>query len=92
MCYQLQKGDIFNIVLTIPENPGEITIGPQVADLTFVRQSCSSWDPRFRRLLELADRALKWTLLETNELYQWSHPSGKLVLIGDSAHASLPYL
>lgn len=92
VCYQLQKGDIFNIVLTLPEAPEAVQIGPEVADLEFLRKTCAEWDPRFRRLLELADRALKWTLLETRELTTWSHPSGRMILVGDSAHASLPYL
>ena len=92
VCYQLKKGGIFNIVLTLPEEPGAVTIGPQIADIEFIRKSCALWDPKFRRLLQLADRALKWTLLETQELSHWSTPSGKLILIGDSAHASLPYL
>lgn len=92
VCYQLLKDGIFNIVLTLPEDEGAVAIGPQPADLDFVRHSCRDWDPRFQQLLHLADNALKWTLLQTDELKTWIHPRGQFALLGDSAHATLPYL
>jgi len=90
--YQLMKDGIFNVVLTIPETKGEATIGPQPADLDAVRAHCVDWDPNFQHLLRSADKALKWTLLQTNEPETWVDKSGRFALLGDSAHASLPYL
>ncbi|KUL87390.1 hypothetical protein ZTR_04736 [Talaromyces verruculosus] len=89
--YQLRKNDIFNIVLTVAD-PGAATIGPQPEEKNVLLEYCQSWDTLFLGLLELSDKVLKWTLLQTNHLGQWMHPSGKLILIGDSAHATLPYL
>ncbi|CAF9912953.1 MAG: hypothetical protein ALECFALPRED_008443 [Alectoria fallacina] len=92
VCYPLPKEGIFNVVLTFPEERDALTIGPQPADLDDIRNRCRKWDPEFQHLLRLADKALKWTLLQTDELETWVHPSGRLALLGDSAHATLPYL
>ena len=92
VCYQLRNDGIFNIVLTLPEAKGSVILGPQPADLEFVKEQCKSWDPNFQRLLGLAEATLKWTLLETNEINTWVHHLGYFALLGDSAHATLPYL
>ena len=92
VCYQLREDGIFNIVLTLPEAKGSVILGPQPADLEFVREQCRDWDPNFQHLLSLAETALKWTLLETRELKTWVHHLGYFALLGDSAHATLPYL
>ncbi|KAI9655765.1 MAG: hypothetical protein M1821_005200 [Bathelium mastoideum] len=92
VAYQLSKGGIFNVVLTLPESEGTATIGAQVADVNEVRSACSKWDPCFRRLLDRAERVLKWTLLQTDVLTAWHHPGGHFLLLGDAAHATLPYL
>ena len=94
VCYQLSKDSIFNIVLTIPDRRSDEApiLGPQPADLETVRQYCATWDPKFQKLLLLAGKALKWNLLQTNGLESWVHPRGHFALLGDSAHATLPYL
>ena len=92
VCYQLLKDGIFNIVLTFPESEGAMTIGAQPAEPHTIRDLCRDWDPRFQQLLGLAESASKWTLLQTDALGDWVHSSGRFVLIGDSAHAILPYL
>ena len=92
VCYQLLKNGIFNIILTLPESEGAATIGSRPADLDAIRNQCKEWDPRFQQLLNLAESSLKWTLLQTKELETWTHHSGRFILVGDSAHATLPYL
>lgn len=34
----------------------------------------------------------KWRLIDLPTINDWVHPSGKMVIIGDAAHATLPYL
>lgn len=92
VCYRLEKGSIFNVVITLPEIKGTATIGPQPANSEDLQLACRLWDPRIRRLLSLTERALKWTLLETESLDSLNHSTGRFVLLGDSAHATLPYL
>ncbi|KAL6715995.1 hypothetical protein ACLMJK_006957 [Lecanora helva] len=92
VCYRLLRDGVFNIVLTLPEAKGSPILGPQAGDLDFVRGACREWNLDFRTLLDLADGTVKWTLLEAEELNRWVDPLGRFALLGDSAHATLPYL
>jgi salicylate hydroxylase len=50
------------------------------------------WDPKLQTMLTLVQDVLKWRVLKLDEMKQWSHPSGSLILIGDACHLSPPYL
>ncbi|KAL2037776.1 hypothetical protein N7G274_009501 [Stereocaulon virgatum] len=91
VCYLLKGA--FNITLTHPPNEDEeIFLGPRPVDVVEMRSRFSKWDPRIRALLEKADAFQKWMFFEPQEIQTWVHPSGKLTLIGDAAHETLPYL
>lgn len=91
VCYTLK--DAFNVVLTRPATPDEVFIGPRPENVEQLRAFFRSWDPQMRRLLDIADNFNKWSLLEVDEPpASFVHPTGKFVLAGDSAHATLPYL
>ncbi|KAI6081827.1 hypothetical protein F4821DRAFT_17540 [Hypoxylon rubiginosum] len=47
---------------------------------------------RVRKLCVLAGDFMKWRLCDLPDLSRWVHPSGKVVLLGDSCHPMLPYL
>ena len=49
-------------------------------------------DPRIAKMLEYVGDVLEWRLFTHEELPSWLHPSGKMCLIGDAAHAMTPYL
>ena len=66
--------------------------GPQPVDLNHLRGLAHGWEPRLLRLLEIAQSSLQWSLLETDELESWIHPEGEFVIIGDAAHACLPFM
>ena len=40
----------------------------------------------------MIEKALKWPLLTGSPLDRWLAPSGNLVIIGDAAHAMVPYM
>ena len=92
--YVMRKGDLLNIVLTAAEEAGESVQQPgiQKVEVGELRRRFAGWDTRFGRLLDLARDCSKWSLLHSSENPKWVHPEGKLLLIGDSAHAMLPYL
>ena len=91
VCYLLKGA--FNIVMTHPPNDDEeIFLGPRPVDVTEMRSLFCKWDPRIQALLEKADAFQKWMFFEPQEIQTWVHPSGKLTLIGDAAHETLPYL
>lgn len=47
--------------------------------------------PAVRKALDCADSAFKWRFTEVMGVPRWSSRNGKVVLVGDSAHAQTPY-
>lgn len=43
-------------------------------------------------MLEYVGDVLEWRLFTHEEMQTWTHPAGKMCLIGDAAHAMTPYL
>ena len=50
----------------------------------------AGWNPRLLGLLERSERCYKWALYDRDPLPRWT--DGRITLVGDSAHAMLPYL
>lgn len=44
------------------------------------------------KLLKLCDSVQKWRLCIRFGDFDWTHPSGAFVILGDAVHATLPYL
>lgn len=92
LAYMLGDG-LLNLVLICPDFPGaQATFGPQPADMDQIRKSVRQWDYKFQKLLDVAQQASKWILVECSDVPFWTHPAGRFTLLGDSAHAMLPYL
>lgn len=47
---------------------------------------------RLTKIISLIDKCLKWPLKVGRQLKSWTSPTSKLVIIGDAAHAMLPYM
>jgi len=91
--YLLKKDDLFNVVLGRRDAETEnAVILPQKVEISEVKRCFKDWDPRIQAILNLAEDASKWSLLQSNDTFSWSHPNGGFVLLGDSAHSMLPYL
>ena len=91
VCYLLQGGGLYNIVLIRPDDLPEL-VNTAKADIQEMRAFFESWDPRLKTLLGMVQETSKWRLLNSEEMDSWSHPSGKFALLGDACHATLPYL
>lgn len=91
--YALKRDGLLNIVLTC-EHDASTTAqhGPLQADMAEVRQAFSQWDAKFQAVLDIAQGCSKWNLFEAPEATYWTHPDGKFTLLGDSAHAMLPFV
>ena len=89
VAYRLQSGNLYNLVLMAPDTlpSGINSMAVNTAD---VIARFGGWDPILKTMIGLCDDIAAWRLSDSIELSTWSR--GKLALLGDSAHATLPYL
>ena len=93
MGYALKRDEVFNIVMTCAHDPAKsVDHGPQRVDLNEAINACSHWDEKFKTIIGLAQGCSRWTLFEPPKSGPWVHRNGKFALLGDSAHAMLPFL
>jgi len=89
-----QNEPLINFVFTCDVNETDLPPGvdQRMGTAKEVRNSFKGWDPRIEKMLEFVQDVLYWRLYTHEPLASWSHPSHRLVLIGDAAHAMTPYL
>jgi salicylate hydroxylase len=90
--YVLRGGKLFNMVLLVPDDmpAGASTLAGNVEEM---RALYKDWDPRIPKLLALCESVYKWRLcIRPNLNPTWSHESSAFTMLGDAAHATLPYL
>ncbi len=95
--YVLKGGELFNVVLLVPDDLPPDGASTATGDVEEMRAHFSGWDPRLRKLASLGSgtgsSVLKWRLCIRPGLNPtWSHPSGAFTMLGDAVHATLPYL
>lgn len=91
MAYPIRNGELYNIVMS---HPGQASVGKwnEPGNVEEMRDHYKNFDPVVRQLLTHVKTVLKWVLADLPKLPRWVSQSGKVVLIGDAAHAMLPYL
>lgn len=80
------------MVLLVPDDmpAGSNTLAGNVEEM---RALYADWDPRIPKLLALCKDVFKWRLMIRPGLNPtWSHSSAAFTILGDAAHATLPYL
>ncbi|KAL4738786.1 hypothetical protein BDV11DRAFT_205634 [Aspergillus similis] len=90
--YPLRNASQLNLVLLVPDNMPEEGPSTLKGYVDEMQSLFADWDPNIKKLLALCPSVLRWRLCIRNPLDTWVHPSQTLVLLGDSAHATLPYL
>ncbi|KAF2643524.1 FAD/NAD(P)-binding domain-containing protein, partial [Massarina eburnea CBS 473.64] len=91
MTYTIAGGKTFNMVLSHPEDADPSTWN-QTTVIEDMKKHFENWDPRLVKLISLIRTTLKWPLLTGKPLSNWVSSSSKLVIIGDAAHAMVPYM
>lgn len=91
MAYPMRGGELYNLVMS---HPGEAAVGKwnEPGNLEDMKHHYRNFDPVIRRVLDHVTGCLKWTLADLPVLSSWVSPSGRIALVGDAAHAMLPYL
>lgn len=91
MAYPIRQGAMYNLVLCHmgKAKPG---VWNEPGNVEEMRRTYADFDPTIRKLLSKVKSCLRWTLADLPPLPSWVSKSGKVVLIGDAAHATVPYL
>lgn len=90
--YNMQKEKTFNLLMVIPDD--RTMKGYKApANSAEVRKAYQGWCPIIEKLLSfLPEDIEKWRLTDLPAITNWVHRDGKMLLMGDAAHATLPYL
>jgi salicylate hydroxylase len=88
--YPVQRGKLLNIVAHVDSDAWTGESWTHECDLSEVTTAYKGWNPDLTRLYPYSERWYKWALYDRDPLPSWS--KGRVTLLGDSAHASLPYL
>ncbi|KAF2658580.1 salicylate hydroxylase [Lophiostoma macrostomum CBS 122681] len=91
MTYSIAGGRSFNMVLSHPSDSDPSTWKQETA-VEDMKAHFAGWDPRLLKVINMIKSTLKWPLVSGVPLRTWLSPSTKLLIIGDAAHAMVPYM
>ena len=91
VAYSLRDGQMFNIVLLVPDTLPE-GVSRQPGSVEEMRAIFNDWDPVLNRFLDHVKTVDKWKLMHRPELETWVSEKSNFVFLGDSCHPMLPYL
>ena len=90
MMYCVKRDDLLNVVLAMNHDGIEDPPMPHhEVDISLVKEEFSEWG-LVQDLLGLADRCIRWTLIESEIWEKWVE--GRTVLIGDACHIMTPFV
>ena len=90
MVYPVRGGELLNYVAFVPTKNETAESWSAVGDRDELAASFAGWNPQITSLLEKLDSCFWWGLYDRRPLDTWAN--GRLVLLGDAAHAMLPHL
>jgi len=88
--YYVRRGELLNWVAITEMDKWTEESWSREGDLDEVKRTYAGWNQRLLRLFDASERCYKWALYDREPLPQWG--KDRVTLLGDSAHAMLPYL
>ena len=62
-----------------------------IGDMDAYRKRWHDFEPAIKELLDETSAGIRWKIAELPDLPTWSSPRGRIILLGDAAHALPPY-
>jgi salicylate hydroxylase len=88
--YYVRRGELLNWVAHIETDSWTEESWSTEGDMAELLGTYRHWNKQLRQIFEATERCYKWALYDRDPLEAWSR--GRVTLLGDSAHAMLPYL
>jgi len=88
--YPVRRGELINIGAHFDSDAWTEESWTRECDVSELTTTYAGWHPDLLRLYPCSARWYKWALYDRDPADQWS--KGRVTLLGDSAHAMLPYL
>jgi salicylate hydroxylase len=88
--YPVRRGELINIVAHFDSDAWTEESWTRECDLAELTTTYAGWHPDLLRLYPCSARWYKWALYDRDPPERWS--KGRVTLLGDCAHAMLPYL
>lgn len=88
--YPLHRGTIMNFVGTIERDDWVVESWSQKGSAQECHNDFAGWHEDVQTLIACSPELHKWALMQREPMDQWSN--GRVTLLGDAAHATLPFL
>ncbi|MGH8988555.1 MAG: FAD-dependent monooxygenase [Acidimicrobiales bacterium] len=88
--YRVRRGELVNVVCHYDDEHYKHESWITQCDKSEVVERYSRWHDALKRLFSAGELWYKWALYDRDPIPEWT--AGRVTLLGDSAHAMLPYL
>ena len=90
VAYYIRNGTLLNVVACGEKKSWAEESWSQLGNVTDFRKEFSGWNETIQHILSACDQCHYWGLFARRRLPHWH--DGRVVLLGDSCHAMLPYM
>jgi len=90
LAYPVSAGALLNVVAFTPTNLDVAESWTAPGDVRELAAAYAGWEPTVEGIVDAMDQTFRWGIYDREPLPRWA--AGRVVLLGDSAHAVTPHL